>query len=417
MQDLNPRFLERVVYSMAIVDTAMLVLLTYVTYGFESAIFWLYLAVIVRNAAVIPHADVQALVNLVVCGAFLVGGFMGERLDRDEADLTAGIGLARRLRPAVRTDLNGISTNRGPNMGSSQAGEPLATLNPTVSSGLVSDEPISEWSGEMQERRVLRVLLLLMVAVLCFGLQKLVDRQRLSELEAQEFGMKQQQLQSAGRLAAEIAHQLKNPLGIINNAAWSLQHAVPQGQPEPRELAIIREEIQKSDRILTDLMGYARLAEGRVEKVDVTEELEQAIETVLPSGAGFAIEIHRDYALGLPSLAVQRGHFAEVFRNLLANAREAMEGKGEIFLTIRALPGPVVVVTVRDTGPGIPDDQLEKIFEPYFTTKKKGTGLGLAIVKHNIELYGGSVRVESELGSFTRFTINLPARTILEIRT
>ena len=102
--------------------------------------------------------------------------------------------------------------------------------------------------------------------------------------------------------------------------------------------------------------------------------------------------------------------------NLLTNAREAMGGEGEIFVGARAEPDFSVLVTLRDTGPGIPAELIPKLFEPYFTTKEKGTGLGLAIVKHNTELYGGTVSVESEVGRGTTFAIKLPARALMRLR-
>ena len=266
------------------------------------------------------------------------------------------------------------------------------------------------------EPLLLRVLLLLLMTACCYGIQMLADRQRQKEHEAQEFEIKQHQLEAAGRLAAEIAHQLKNPLGIINNAAYNLQRTVKEGKTITQQIAIIREEVERSDRIITELMGYAKLAEGKVERVDIPDELDRAVAQVLPAGAAFDIKVHRDYAMGLPPLLGQRGHFSEVFANLLTNSREAMAGKGEVFLTARGGEDYSVVVTVRDTGPGIRPDQIEKLFEPYFTTKEKGTGLGLAIVRHNTEIYGGTVSVDSELGKGTTFTVKLPARSLMRIR-
>ena len=112
------------------------------------------------------------------------------------------------------------------------------------------------------EPLVIRALLLLMMAVCCFGLQVLLDRQKTAEAEATEFSARQAQLETAGRLAAEIAHQLKNPLSIIQNAAWSIHRSLGDSHPSAQQLEIIREEVRRSDRIITELMGYASLAEG-----------------------------------------------------------------------------------------------------------------------------------------------------------
>ena len=161
------------------------------------------------------------------------------------------------------------------------------------------------------------------------------------------------------------------------------------------QLAIIQEEVDRSDRIITQLMGYARLAEGRVEKLDVVEEIEHALNEVFPRAIGYEVEIERLFARDLPPLFMQRGHLAAVLVNLLQNAREALGGHGHIKVTAQPAPNFSVEITIHDNGPGISTDQSERVFEAYFTTKDKGTGLGLAIVKHNVDLYGGTIRVDS----------------------
>ena len=375
MDDVSPKLVVRVAYVGAVLDAAMLALLAMVMGGFDSALYWVFLGLIVRNAAIIPHADVQVVVNLIVTGLYLVAG-----------------GLDVMAMSSAKEIIRG--TGRG-----------------GVSGGVFdeADQPVTE-------SLVLRILLLVLMTACCAGIQILVDRQRQREFEAREFTIRQQQLEAAGRLAAEIAHQLKNPLGIINNAAFTLQRTVREGKTITQQISIIREEVDRSDKIITELMGYARLAEGRVERVSLNEELDRAVEQVLPAAAKFDIRVHRDFQPGLPLLLGQREHFTEVFVNILTNAREAMGGRGEIFLTTRTGPDFSVVITIRDTGPGIPPEKLEQIYEPYFTTKERGTGLGLAIVKHNTEIYGGNVLVESELGKGTTFTVRLPARALMRLR-
>ena len=157
-------------------------------------------------------------------------------------------------------------------------------------------------------------------------------------------------------------------------------------------------------------MGYAQLSEGRVEKLNINEEIERALAQVFPSAVPGKIKIHRDFGHGFPPLLMQRGHLTEILVNLMLNAREALDGKGNVSITATCNRDRVVEITVADDGPGIPPDKIERIFQAYFTTKEKGTGLGLAIVKHNAELYGGTVRVESMLGKGAKFTVSLPAK-------
>jgi signal transduction histidine kinase len=263
---------------------------------------------------------------------------------------------------------------------------------------------------------LLRLSLLILVTALCYGVQVLMEKQRKADEEAREHSLRQEQLQATGRLAAEIAHQLKNPLGIINNAAFTLQRTVKEGKTITQQIKIIREEVDRSDRIITELMGYARLSEGQVEKLIITEELDRAIEQVFPPGAVYDVTVNREYGAALPALLAQRGHLSEVFVNLLQNAREAMNGRGQIDVTARYGDDYSIIVTIADNGPGISLEKMDKIFEPYFTTKEKGTGLGLAIVKHNTELYNGTVEVESAPGRGTLFRVKLPAKTIFTVK-
>jgi len=153
-----------------------------------------------------------------------------------------------------------------------------------------------------------------------------------------------------------------------------------------------------------------------VERLVVTEEMDRAVETAFPRGTAFDVKVRRDYGPAIPPLLGQRGHLSEIFVNLLINARDAMGGKGSVFISIRGTPDYEVEVRVRDSGPGIDPAVLPKLFEAYFTTKPTGTGLGLAIVKHNAELYGGFVRVESVLGSGATFIVTLPARSVMRLR-
>jgi len=251
----------------------------------------------------------------------------------------------------------------------------------------------------------------------CYGVQVLFEKQRQAAEEAREFTSRQEQLRSAGRLAAQIAHQMKNPLAIINNAAFTLERAVDTGKETPRgQVEIIREEVERADKIITKLMGYAQLAEGTVERLDVAAELDRALAAVFPPGAGYGTEVKKQYAAELPALLMQRPHLMEILVNVLLNAREATSGKGTV--TVRAWAGPdaEVMIAVRDDGPGIPPERLERIFEPYFTTKERGTGLGLAIVRQNAEIYNGRVKVESELGKGSEFIIELPTRTFMRMR-
>ncbi len=359
--------LEWMVFVMCLVDGIFLSALTLVTGGYDSILYWLFLGLIVRGAVSVPRATSQIMLNLTISSCYVFSGLVAL---------------------AVWYHLPEFSRQE---------------------SGL------SGAQDDYAEPLVLRIVLLLLVTVCAYGVHILFERQRIAEEEAREFAVREGQLRSAGRLAAEIAHQIKNPLAIITNAAYSLQRSLKQGKTNVGEhIQIIQEEVERSDRIITQIMGYAQLAEGRVEKVEVTEELENAIRRVFPEAAEYPVGLHRNFAASAPALLMQRRHVEEIFMNVLQNAREALASQaGNVWITMVCGPDSSVEVSIRDDGPGIPRHKQESVFEAYYTTKEKGTGLGLATVKHNIELYGGSVRLESELGKGACFRLFFPARTLM----
>ncbi|MDG1889674.1 MAG: ATP-binding protein [Verrucomicrobiota bacterium] len=358
MRQLPLWFNQLVVMVMTILDVLLLSALTLLTGGFQSLLFWLYLLLIIRNALSIHVTTTQITVNLLTIICFLAAGL-------------TDIAIARMEQETIQTDTDSF---------------------------------------------ILRLVILGTMSLWCYGFQTLFDKQRKVEDEAHEFQIRQEQLQATGRLAAEIAHQLKNPLGIINNAAFTLQRTVKEGKTITQQIHLIREEVHRSDRIITDLMGFAQLAEGSIEPLNISEQLDEAITQVFPDAVAFDVEIQRDYAFALPKVFMQKGHFNEIVVNILQNAREAINGKGKINVSTFPAEGYSIALTLEDNGPGMSQDLLDQVFEPYFTTKEKGTGLGLAIVKHNVEIYGGHLKVESQLGEGTRFILQFPARTLMKLQ-
>lgn len=361
-------FVQRAIFTSNFVDGLFLAALTLVTGGFDSVLFWVFMGLIVRNAVSSPLAAPQLLLNFSASFCYLFAGILDVAITNEMVEFEEGL----RALPS----------------------------NPT--------EPF-----------LLRLFVLWLLTLCCYGVQVLLEKKHLADEEAHEFSLRQHQLRSAGRLAAQIAHQIKNPLSIINNAAFSLQKALQDGKlpPSPcQHIEIIREEVERTDRIITKLMGYARLAEGKVEKLNPEEELERAVAQVFPPGAWPEAHLEQDYSPHLPPLFMERGHLNEILVNLLQNAREAIGGRGHIQVAARYGENGSVIITVQDNGPGIPQDHLEKIFQAYFTTKEKGTGLGLAIVRNNAEMYGGTARVQSELGKGAAFTVQLPTRTLMKLK-
>ena len=358
MDEFSIGVLREVVFSICLFDAVLLAMMTELTGGFESFLFWLFLGIQVRNAISMPVATTQIMANLCVSVIYLCAGAFD-------------IIVARSVE-----ELEGITV-----------------------------EPV-----------MLRALLLVLMTAFCYALQVLIDKQRRMDSEEEEFDRRQSQLQASGRLAAEIAHQIKNPLGIINNTAFTLGKLTAGDQIIQKQVELVREEVNKADQVITKLMGYAQLTEGRLDKLDINDVLDFSITQVFPEGHKFGIRIRKNYGIALPPLLAQSLHISEVFVNILQNSREAVGENGEISVITSYGGNYTLSVVIEDNGPGISLNMIDKVFEPYLTTKEKGTGLGLAIVKHNTELYGGKVEVNSELGKYTRFNLLFPGRSAIRFQ-
>lgn len=417
MDYLPVAWVQWAIFVLNIVDGTFVALLVVITGGLESTIYWVFLVLVIRNAVSITRVRLQIAVNFYIILCYLFAGLLDltmQELKRaqdhvENQALEASPPPQGRPAPALTTP----NLTRPPltvrRAAQRDSDEEAADLGRAV---VMAVSNMTE--GRAMQSLFSRVLLLLLLAVACYGINVLADLQLQAQAEAQEFAFRQEQLRSTGRLAAEIAHQLKNPLAIINNAAFSLQKSLGEAKPATlQQLEMIREEVGRSDRILTELMGYAQLAEGRVERLNVQEEVDQAILRAFPPALQHEVKLQVSCAKSLPPLLMQRAHLREALVNVLANARDALNSTGQIDVSARLDDRGSVVIAIADNGPGIPDYQREHIFEPYFSTKEKGTGLGLAIVRHNCEIYGGKAVVESTLGKGTTFTLTFPAKTTM----
>ena len=364
-----------VTLGMSIIDGLVLSALVVVTHGLDSMIYWVFIVLIVRNAISVPIPVTQISLNLITTVAYTT---------------------------AISIWMAWIVRHK------KQEGDVLVDENQSAVF-MIEDY---EFEGALF---TIRVFFLVLMTALCYGVQVLFDRDRLAQLEAREYALRREQLRSTGRLAAEIAHRLKNPLAIINNAAFTLQrNQEDSARSSTAQLEMIRDEVERSDMILTELMGYARLSEGRVEKIDVKEELMDALAEAFPTNINFEIQVENNIPEALPPLMMQRAHLRQILVNLLVNAREAAGTGGLVEVSCLPSPNYFIEFRIKDSGGGVPIEQREQIFEAYFTTKEKGTGLGLAIVKQNTELYGGEIQVESELGKGTEFILTFPTRALLQ---
>ena len=366
---------------MNFIDAIVVSALVVITGGLDSMVYWVFIVLIIRNSISIPIPVTQISMNLLTTAGYATAIIIWKKQVAVEATVTQ-----QTLDTLAETRV--LSTE-----------ELMALI-----------QPAEQYEGSLF---TIRLFFLVLMTALCYGVQVLFDRDQQAQSEAREYSLRREQLRSTGRLAAEIAHRLKNPLSIINNAAFSMgRHLSGENSGSTKQLNMIRSEVEKSDMILTELMGYARLSEGRIEKIDVKEDLLGAIGEVFPQDHTFPVTIKKYISDALPPLMIQRAHLREIMVNLLVNAREHVGEEGIVEISCSPSPDYEIEMRIKDSGEGIPVEQTEQIFEPYFTTKKKGTGLGLAIVKQNTELYGGEILVESELGVGTEFILTFPTRVL-----
>jgi len=401
-QRLPPGLFQWVAFVLGFLDGLFVVGLILMTDGSESIAFWIFPILIVLNAISIPLAIPQIVLNLLLCAFYIGASVLYADLGPQIAQIWSVPGHA----PQHST----IPTNSA--VAQAHAPPPHHAHHYDISPAPQPDIDVLL----PPESFVLHIFVLFLLTFCCYGVQALAERQRRELEEAREFAMREGQLHSAGRLAAEFAHQIKNPLAVITNAAFSLQRSLPENKNSAaQQIEIIQEEVARADRVVTQIMGYAELSEGRVEKLDIIPELERAVTRVFPSAVPTEIKVHRKYADYFPPLLMQRNHLADIFVNLLSNARDALSKGGNIFIKAACRPDYAVEISIRDDGPGIPKDKISRIFEAYYTTKTKGSGLGLAIVKHNVDLYGGSIQLKSEVGKGAEFILTFPAKAIVNL--
>jgi two-component system sensor histidine kinase HydH len=282
-------------------------------------------------------------------------------------------------------------------------------------------------SGDLAEIANFRLIILITLVVI-MGLLFLVLRQivkkagiilerRQEEQRRLEAQLHQsERLAALGEMTAGVAHEVRNPLGIISSTAELLQARLARYEPKNRLAQIIVEESNRLNEKVTEFLDFARPRIPNLRPCDLEVTLNRGLELLAPEIDRLGIKVTREYQLNGRVLMVDQDLLYQAFLNILLNAIQAMPQGGQ--LTVSANPGPHgqgAEIRFQDDGEGIEPEALNKILNPFFTTKEKGSGLGLPIVKTIIEAHQGILDISSTVGAGTTVAITIPALALQRV--
>ncbi|MBF0529314.1 MAG: MCP four helix bundle domain-containing protein [Deltaproteobacteria bacterium] len=257
------------------------------------------------------------------------------------------------------------------------------------------------------------------VQALNTGLNHLLEdmSQAKSELEASRMRLEQAaKMASVGKLAASVAHSIRNPLTSVKMRLFSLERSLVLSQTQREDLTVISDEIRHIDNVLRNFLEFSRRPKLKVQKISPSAVVDMALDLVGPRMQSYDIELLLERSGYLPDIDADPDQLKEALVNLLVNASEAVGRRGRIQLEERidCLPnsGRNLVIRVRDNGPGVPLALKDQIFQPFFSTKDEGTGLGLSIAERIVAEHGGSLDFEMLISGGAAFTIRLPMKEV-----
>jgi signal transduction histidine kinase/CheY-like chemotaxis protein len=234
--------------------------------------------------------------------------------------------------------------------------------------------------------------------------------ERTQELRAaQEQLLQSEKLASIGQLAAGVAHEINNPMGVILGFAQGILKTLPKDNSLRKPLSTIERESLRCKRIVQNLLDFARHSESTPHLTNINELINTSCELVEHQISLQNVKLVKNYDPALPPIMTDPNQLQQVFINIMLNAYQAMPDGGTLHITTRTV-GSELQVTFADMGTGIPPEKIQNIFDPFFTTKEvgEGTGLGLSVSYGIVKAHGGNIGVESQVGKGTAFVIKLP---------
>ncbi|MEN8200475.1 MAG: ATP-binding protein [Thermodesulfobacteriota bacterium] len=236
----------------------------------------------------------------------------------------------------------------------------------------------------------------------------LLMMQDLSQVKRLEEDLrKSERLAALGKMAAGVAHELRNPLSSIKGLALLLQAKIKGTEKDSETASILVQEVERLNRSISELLDYARPQKLQKEAVDLRELLDKASSLIRIDAEAAGVKLSVDLSKELPLVQADEDKLKQVFLNLFLNSIQAMENGGTLSVSTKLIEGRVRVL-ISDTGCGIAPEDLARVFDPYFTTKPEGTGLGMAMSAKIIEEHGGQIILDSHQGQGTLVTVEIP---------
>jgi len=340
-----------------------------------------------------PYSSLKMSIGVLFSIVLLIGGAMGSvlsqilsrRLARPIKELEA---LVRRVAAGERGLTSQVATR-------DEVGDLAEGFNQMSAALARQEQKIGDLTRGLEQKVSERTA-------------ELAEKNRQLE-KAREDLVRAEKLAAVGELAAGVAHEINNPMAIIRGNAELLQMALPPEHWNRDEVDAIAQQVLRVERIVANLLRFARRERLQVGAVDIPALLDEILATIGHQVPLDTIEIQRDFAAGLPLLPGDPELLRQVFTNLILNAVQAMPTGGSLALAVRSIPADgCCLITVSDTGSGIAPEHRSQLFNPFFTTKPTGTGLGLSVSYGIIKDHGGTIQVTSTPGSGATFTVQLP---------
>jgi signal transduction histidine kinase len=262
------------------------------------------------------------------------------------------------------------------------------------------------------------IILVLIVGTTSYMIHHLRESDRRHDMAVHQLEYSNK-LASIGRLGAGVAHEINNPLAIINEKTGLLKDLISVDEHFPQREKLLRladsvlYSVERCSRITHRLLGFAKQIDMQRERVDMHNLINEVLGFLGREAEYRNINVSVSGVGEFPTIESDRGQLQQVFLNIINNAFDALSDGGNIMITMQEQPGNMIEVCISDDGPGIPEEVLPKIFEPFFTAKKEhGTGLGLSITHGIVERLGGRIDVQSEVGRGTTFIVSLPIQRL-----